>query len=101
MPVQEVIPRIRKQRTINYGNTETVNGTGKVVLFDYDGEQATPLLVTVQCTDFRWAARSETSDRTPRSRGATAAPTSKRKASIARSAVAFPSSRRPSKSRCS
>jgi len=52
MPVQEVIPRIRKQRTINYGNTETVNGTGKVVLFDYDGEQATPLLVTVQCTDF-------------------------------------------------
>jgi hypothetical protein len=42
MPVQEVIPRIRKQRTINYGNTETVNGTGKVVLFDYDGEQATP-----------------------------------------------------------
>lgn len=49
--LREVIPRTRREKTINYGNPDTTK-EGRVVLVDLDVEQANPFLISVQCTDF-------------------------------------------------
>lgn len=53
--LREVIPRTRREKTINYGNPDRTND-GRVVLVDVDVEQASPFLMTIECTDFQVGA---------------------------------------------
>lgn len=51
MSMRDIIPGTRRDRKVNYGDNAKTAG-GLVTLFHLDLEQATPLLITIQCTDF-------------------------------------------------
>ena len=52
MPVREVIPRHKRERTSNYGDTESVKGPNPSTLFSWSSEQADDVLITVETVEF-------------------------------------------------
>jgi hypothetical protein len=49
--LREVIPRTRREKTANFGNSAKT-AQGRVVVIDVDFEQATPIMLTIEATDF-------------------------------------------------
>lgn len=52
MPVREVIPRTKRERTSNYGDTESTTGENRAPIFAWDAEQADFVQITAEVVEF-------------------------------------------------
>jgi hypothetical protein len=52
MPMREIVPHTRRDRVANYGDTVTVHGAARIVIFDHTTEAGDQNLLTVECPEF-------------------------------------------------